>query len=199
MEKQAAATTASWVEMQLKGVLLDPTHEVPVLILRSVGGHLLLPIWIGLPEANAIAMALEGIRAPRPMTHDLLKSCIEKLGASWRRSRSGDSSKGPFMPGFDCAPGRGGRSKSIRDRATRSRWRFGPRRRSGSPKPFSEAALSAELAVESSGRRAAQELARAGPARRPRQVQDVTFADRQDNSIRMSCIQRIVGAPTSVP
>jgi bifunctional DNase/RNase len=48
--------SGSWVEMQLKGVLLDPTHEVPVLILRSVAGHLMLPIWIGLPEANAIAM-----------------------------------------------------------------------------------------------------------------------------------------------
>ena len=71
--------------MQLKGLLLDPGSETPVLILRAVGGHLLLPIWIGLPEANSIAMSLEGIRAPRPMTHDLLRSCVEALGARLER------------------------------------------------------------------------------------------------------------------
>ena len=85
MEKRLTIGNAEWVEMQLKGLLLDPGSETPVLILRAVGGHLLLPIWIGLPEANSIAMALEGIHAPRPMTHDLLRNCIESLGARLER------------------------------------------------------------------------------------------------------------------
>jgi bifunctional DNase/RNase len=85
MERRITIGDSEWVEMQLKGLLLDPSSETPVLILRAVGGHLLLPIWIGLPEANSIAMALEGVRAPRPMTHDLLRNCIEGLGARLER------------------------------------------------------------------------------------------------------------------
>lgn len=85
MERRISFGNSEWIEMQLKGLLLDPSSETPVLILRAIGGALLLPIWIGLPEANAIAMALEGVRAPRPMTHDLLRNCIESLGATLER------------------------------------------------------------------------------------------------------------------
>lgn len=85
MAKRELIGTSEWIEMHLKGLLLDPAHEVPVLILRAVGGNLLLPIWIGLPEANAIAMALEGVKTPRPMTHDLLKACVEGLGGVLER------------------------------------------------------------------------------------------------------------------
>jgi bifunctional DNase/RNase len=82
METRASIGGAEWIEMQIKGLLMDPNHDVPVLILRAVGGNLLLPIWIGLPEANAIAMAIEGVGTPRPMTHDLLGSCIAGLGGT---------------------------------------------------------------------------------------------------------------------
>lgn len=67
--------------MRLKGLILDPTSDVPVIILREEGGTVFLPIWIGVFEANAIALALEGIRTPRPMTHDLLQSVLAGLDA----------------------------------------------------------------------------------------------------------------------
>jgi bifunctional DNase/RNase len=145
-----AAAGGDWVEMQLKGLLLDPTHEVPVLILRSVGGHLLLPIWIGLPEANAIAMALEGVRAPRPMTHDLLRSCIEKLGGKLERVEIWGLLEGTFHA----------RLRLVRDENepievdTRPSDAIALAVRTRSPlwvaKVVLEAALSSELALESS-------------------------------------------------
>lgn len=71
--------------MRLKGLILDPTSDVPVLILREEGGTVFLPIWIGVFEANAIALALEGIQTPRPMTHDLLQSVLGGLGTELER------------------------------------------------------------------------------------------------------------------
>lgn len=86
----------TWVEMQLKGLILDPASDVPVLILREIGGTVFLPIWIGVFEANAIALALEGIRTPRPMTHDLLGSCLTVLGARLLRVEIHRLSEGTF-------------------------------------------------------------------------------------------------------
>lgn len=71
--------------MKLKGLILDPGQDVPVIILRSVSGGLLLPIWIGPAEANAIGLALEGVVPPRPLTHDLLKNLLDGLGAVLHR------------------------------------------------------------------------------------------------------------------
>jgi len=71
--------------MQIKGLILDPTSDVPVVILRQEGTTVFLPIWIGVFEANAIALAVEGIQTPRPMTHDLLRSVLEALGARLQR------------------------------------------------------------------------------------------------------------------
>ena len=68
-----------WVEMEVKGLLLDPASETPVLLLQAAGGALVLPIWIGQVEANAIAMALEGMREARPMTHDLMHDILQEL------------------------------------------------------------------------------------------------------------------------
>jgi len=79
------ALDAEWIEMQIKGLMMDPGNEVPVVVLRSVGGQLLLPIWIGPVEANAIAMAVEGIQPPRPMTHDLLRGVVRALDATLER------------------------------------------------------------------------------------------------------------------
>jgi len=73
------------VAMQIKGLLLDPTSNVPIVILRDNENQLLLPIWIGLFEANAIALRLEGVEPPRPMTHDLLAATIHQLGGAVRR------------------------------------------------------------------------------------------------------------------
>jgi hypothetical protein len=69
-----------WIEMRMRGLILDPTSGAPVVILREEGSAVYLPIWIGAFEANAIAMAAEGIDAPRPLTHDLLRNLLEALG-----------------------------------------------------------------------------------------------------------------------
>jgi len=75
----------SEVRMEIKGLMLDPTSNVPIVILRDAESQLLLPIWIGVFEANAIALRLEGVETPRPMTHDLLRSTLEQLGATVRK------------------------------------------------------------------------------------------------------------------
>lgn len=82
---EAPAPGSSWVEMEIRGLILDPQSESPIVILRQQGESLFLPIWIGLFEANAIALALESIRPTRPMTHDLLRSTIESLGGKLER------------------------------------------------------------------------------------------------------------------
>lgn len=76
---------AGWVEMKLRGLIVDPNSEAPVVILREEGGSLYLPIWIGVFEANAIALAVEGVELRRPMTHDLMRGLLEALGATLRR------------------------------------------------------------------------------------------------------------------
>ena len=70
------------VEMKIKGLMIDPVSNMPIIILRKVDGEMVLPIWVGIFEANAIAMQIEKIQSPRPMTHDLVCSVISDLGAS---------------------------------------------------------------------------------------------------------------------
>jgi bifunctional DNase/RNase len=83
--------------MEVKGLLLDPLTESPVLLLRSVDGKVILPIWIGETEANAIATALEGARFPRPMTHDLLHALLETLAVELPRIEVWDLREGTFF------------------------------------------------------------------------------------------------------
>ncbi|HEX7024644.1 MAG TPA: bifunctional nuclease family protein [Gemmatimonadales bacterium] len=64
---------------------LDRTTNTPVVVLREEEGERTLPIWIGAPEANAIALELQGIRPERPLTHDLMKSLVAGLGGELRR------------------------------------------------------------------------------------------------------------------
>lgn len=61
--------------------MLDPVSQMPIIILKNADGDSVLPIWVGIFEANAIAMQLESVVSPRPMTHDLLKNVIEGLQA----------------------------------------------------------------------------------------------------------------------
>ena len=68
--------------VEIKGLMLDPASNVPIVILRDTQSQLFLPIWIGVFEANAIALRIEGVEPPRPMTHDLLRLMAEQLGAS---------------------------------------------------------------------------------------------------------------------
>lgn len=71
-----------FVEMTVKGLTLDPLTNMPIVILKDMDDKRVLPIWIGLFEANAIALELEKIPTPRPMTHDLIKDIISGLNAT---------------------------------------------------------------------------------------------------------------------
>jgi uncharacterized protein len=70
------------IEMTIKGLMVDPITNSPIVILRDKEGQKVLPIWVGIFEANAIALQIENISTPRPMTHDLLRNVIEDLKAS---------------------------------------------------------------------------------------------------------------------
>lgn len=70
------------LQVEIKGLMLDPASNVPIVILRDTQSQLFLPIWIGIFEANAIALRIEGVEPPRPMTHDLMRLVLEQLGAT---------------------------------------------------------------------------------------------------------------------
>jgi len=70
------------IEMSIKGLMVDPISNMPIVILRDKEGSRTLPIWVGMFEANAIALQIENISTPRPMTHDLLRNVIHDLKAS---------------------------------------------------------------------------------------------------------------------
>jgi len=72
------------IEMTIKGLMIDPITNMPIIILRDDAGHRMLPIWVGVFEANAIALQLESVQTPRPMTHDLMKNLLEHMGATNR-------------------------------------------------------------------------------------------------------------------
>jgi len=69
------------VEMKVEGLTLDPLTNMPIIILKDLAGDKALPIWVGYFEANAIALEIEKINTPRPMTHDLLNNIISSLQA----------------------------------------------------------------------------------------------------------------------
>jgi bifunctional DNase/RNase len=70
-----------FVEMKVRGLALDPLSNMPIIILRDEEDKRSLPIWVGIFEANAIALELEKISTPRPMTHDLIKNILETIDA----------------------------------------------------------------------------------------------------------------------
>lgn len=67
------------IEMRIKGLVVDPISKMPIVVLEDIQSERMLPIWIGVFEANAIALRIENIATPRPMTHDLLKNLLDKL------------------------------------------------------------------------------------------------------------------------
>jgi hypothetical protein len=64
------------VEMKIRGLMMDPITNMPIVILKESAGNGILPIWVGVSEANAIALEIEKVVTPRPMTHDLLKNVL---------------------------------------------------------------------------------------------------------------------------
>ena len=69
------------IEMTVKTLMIDPATNLPIVILRDKDGQRVLPIWVGVAEANAIALQIENVTTPRPMTHDLLRNVIHDLKA----------------------------------------------------------------------------------------------------------------------
>ena len=84
------------VEMRIKGLMIDPITQMPIIILKDPNGDAVLPIWVGLFEANAIALQMEKIATPRPMTHDLLKSVLTHLDASIQKIVISDLKENTF-------------------------------------------------------------------------------------------------------
>lgn len=73
------------IEVKIRGLMMDPNSGTPIIILKDVHGDTMLPIWVGACEANAIALEMEKVAPPRPMTHDLLRNLIVELGVRVER------------------------------------------------------------------------------------------------------------------
>jgi hypothetical protein len=73
------------VEMKIGKLMMDPVTNMPIVVLRDTQGAAVLPIWVGIFEANAIALEIEKVQTPRPMTHDLLKNVLLGLDARVQR------------------------------------------------------------------------------------------------------------------
>ena len=68
--------------MKIRGLMMDPMSNMPIVVLKDLAGDSVLPIWVGIYEANAIALEIEKVTTPRPMTHDLIKVLLMGLEAS---------------------------------------------------------------------------------------------------------------------
>lgn len=79
------AQESSPVEIKIKTLMLDPSSQAPIVVLETVNDKRILPIWIDIPEARAIALELEHVATPRPLTHDLIRNIIQGLGATLQR------------------------------------------------------------------------------------------------------------------
>ncbi len=73
------------VEVRIRGLMMDPATNMPIVVLKDVASETVMPIWVGIFEANAIAIEIEKVAAPRPMTHDLTRNLIRHLNGSLER------------------------------------------------------------------------------------------------------------------
>jgi bifunctional DNase/RNase len=85
------------IEMTIKGLMVDPVTNMPIILLRDSEGQKVLPIWVGIYEANAIALQIENVSTPRPMTHDLLKNVITDLKATVKKIVVSDLKENTFF------------------------------------------------------------------------------------------------------
>jgi len=90
------------VEMKVSGVILDSQSRHPIVMLRDMEERRALLIWIGEPEANSILMALEGIKPPRPLTHDLLQNVLTQLAAPLQRVVITEMRDQTFFAELEC-------------------------------------------------------------------------------------------------
>jgi len=73
------------IEVRIRGLMMDPATNMPIVVLKDVGSDAVMPIWVGIFEANAIALEIEKMSAPRPMTHDLARNLIRNLNGQLER------------------------------------------------------------------------------------------------------------------
>ena len=73
------------IEVRIRGLMMDPATNMPIIVLKDVASETVMPIWVGIFEANAIAIEIEKVAAPRPMTHDLTRNLIHYLNATLER------------------------------------------------------------------------------------------------------------------
>jgi len=104
----------TFIEMRVAGIALDPSNNAPIVLLSDVNNKSFLPIWIGVLEASSIAAALEDIKLDRPMTHDLLCSAINSLGARVVKVEINDIKQSIYYA--DIVIERSGETKSLDSR-----------------------------------------------------------------------------------
>ena len=80
-EPPAQLTAEQEIEVRIRGLMMDPSTRQPIVVLNDLAGEVVLPIWVGLFEANAIALEIEKATTPRPMTHDLMRNLVHGLNA----------------------------------------------------------------------------------------------------------------------
>jgi bifunctional DNase/RNase len=90
------------IEMKIKGLVVDPISKMPIVVLEDPTSERILPIWIGVFEANAIALTIENIPTPRPMTHDLIKNFMNRLQISVDRIVVNDVRNNTFYAVIHC-------------------------------------------------------------------------------------------------
>lgn len=73
------------IEVRIRGLMMDPATNMPIVVLKDVSSETVMPIWVGIFEANAIAIEIEKVSAPRPMTHDLTRNLVRHLNAKLER------------------------------------------------------------------------------------------------------------------
>jgi hypothetical protein len=130
------------VPMEIIGVRVELPTNTPILLLRERDGSRYLPIWIGTPEATAIALALEGVETARPLTHDLLRTIVEALGADVEQVNVTGLEEGTFFA--DLILGANGNELTISSRPSDA---IALATRTGSP-VFASRALLDEAGVE---------------------------------------------------
>jgi hypothetical protein len=101
------------VPMSIKGLMLDPVSNSPIVVLKDDDEKFFLPIWVGIFEANAIALQLENITTPRPMTHDLLRTLISELDARVTRIVINDLKDATFFAQIRLLINRGNGDKML--------------------------------------------------------------------------------------
>lgn len=93
------------IEMRIKGLVVDPLSKMPIIVLEDLGSERVLPIWIGVFEANAIALTMEKVPTPRPMTHDLMRNLLARLDISVERIVVTDVRNNTFYAAIHCRRG----------------------------------------------------------------------------------------------